>query len=147
MNCLLQHLVQLLQMEQFKGNNFTAQISQRSIFNNYSNTTKMAKRFITIQQTKRSHMTKKTGLLATMLLSLVTLSAQPIIEQRQAIPFSSVRVNDNFWLPRLQRHKQTTLPMCIQQIERETGRIRNFENAAKELTNPAFNTEEAHERP
>lgn len=47
------------------------------------------------------------------------------------IDFSHVKINDNFWSPRLSKHVSTTLPVCIDQIENQTGRIRNFENAAK----------------
>lgn len=51
-----------------------------------------------------------------------------MIEQ---IDFSHVKINDNFWSPRLSQHVSATLPVCIDQIENQTGRIRNFENAAK----------------
>ena len=51
-----------------------------------------------------------------------------MIEQ---VDFSHVKITDNFWSPRLKSHVTTTLPVCIDQIENQTGRIRNFENAAK----------------
>jgi len=47
------------------------------------------------------------------------------------VSFSSVTINDSFWTPRLLIHKDVTLPVCIDQIENQTGRIRNFENAAR----------------
>ncbi len=47
------------------------------------------------------------------------------------VDFSHVKINDNFWSPRLKNHVLHTLPVCIDQIENKTGRIRNFENAAK----------------
>lgn len=47
------------------------------------------------------------------------------------VDFSKVSIEDDFWKPRLEKHKQVTLPVCIDQIENQTGRIRNFENAAK----------------
>ncbi len=50
-----------------------------------------------------------------------------MIEQ---VDFSQVRIQDNFWSPRLKKHITATLPVCIDQIENQTGRIRNFENAA-----------------
>ena len=58
------------------------------------------------------------------------IKKQPLkmIEQ---IDFSHVKINDNFWSPRLSKHVSATLPVCIDQIENQTGRIRNFENAAK----------------
>ena len=47
------------------------------------------------------------------------------------VDFTHVKNNDNFWSPRLKNHVLHTLPVCIDQIENKTGRIRNFENAAK----------------
>ncbi|MGP1436200.1 MAG: glycoside hydrolase family 127 protein [Phocaeicola sp.] len=47
------------------------------------------------------------------------------------VDFSNVHIHDNFWSPRLEKHIMVTLPVCIDQIENQTGRIRNFENAAK----------------
>lgn len=47
------------------------------------------------------------------------------------VDFSQVKIQDQFWSPRLQKHKDVTLGVCIDQIENQTGRIRNFENAAK----------------
>lgn len=46
------------------------------------------------------------------------------------VNFSSVKIEDSFWSPRLEKHTTVTLPVCIEQIENKTGRIRNFENAA-----------------
>lgn len=51
-----------------------------------------------------------------------------MIEQ---VDFSHIKITDNFWSPRLKSHVTTTLPVCIDQIENQTGRIRNFENATK----------------
>ncbi len=47
------------------------------------------------------------------------------------VDFSQVKIQDNFWSPRLKKHTTATLPVCIDQIENKTGRIQNFENAAK----------------
>ncbi|MDR1407898.1 MAG: glycoside hydrolase family 127 protein, partial [Tannerella sp.] len=47
------------------------------------------------------------------------------------VDFSHVKITDNFWAPRLRSHATTTLAVCIDQIENQTGRIRNFENAAR----------------
>lgn len=46
------------------------------------------------------------------------------------VNFSDVIIEDGFWTPRLQSHKDVTMGVCIDQIENQTGRIRNFENAA-----------------
>lgn len=48
----------------------------------------------------------------------------------EPVNFSKVTIEDDFWNPWLERHKAATLPVCIDQIENQTGRIRNFENAA-----------------
>lgn len=47
------------------------------------------------------------------------------------VKFSDVSIDDVFWSPRLQKHKDVTMGVCIDQIENQTGRMRNFENAAK----------------
>ena len=46
------------------------------------------------------------------------------------VDFSHVNITDSFWSPRLRNHVINTLPVCIDQIENQTGRMRNFENAA-----------------
>lgn len=46
------------------------------------------------------------------------------------VDFSQVTINDAFWTPRLQKHATATLPVCIDQTENQTGRMRNFINAA-----------------
>ncbi len=48
----------------------------------------------------------------------------------EPVDFSQVRITDHFWSPRLDSHAAVTLPVCIDQIENKTGRMRNFENAA-----------------
>ena len=47
------------------------------------------------------------------------------------VDFSRVSIRDGFWSPRLEKLSDSTLPVCIDQSENRTGRIRNFENAAK----------------
>ena len=46
------------------------------------------------------------------------------------VDFSNVQIDDPFWSPRLTSHVSATLPVCIDQIENKSGRMRNFENAA-----------------
>ena len=48
----------------------------------------------------------------------------------QQVDFSQVLIKDSFWSPRLENNARNTLPVCIDQIENQTGRIRNFEKAA-----------------
>ena len=70
-----------------------------------------------------------------ILLSIICLTActekQTSLKKINQVDFSKVQITDNFWSPRLERHTSVTLPVCIDQIENQTGRIRNFENAAK----------------
>ena len=46
------------------------------------------------------------------------------------VDFSQVTISDSFWAPRLEKHASATLPVCIDQIENQTGRMQNFINAA-----------------
>lgn len=75
-------------------------------------------------------------------LSLACLALWGCAEQKQAadqpqlkmidqIDFSHVHIQDNFWSPRLSKHISATLPVCIDQIENQTGRMQNFVNASK----------------
>ncbi len=57
------------------------------------------------------------------------LSAQ--YSQFEAVNFSRVNINDNFWKPRLQTIAEATLEACIVQTETKTPRIRNFEKVAR----------------
>ena len=43
----------------------------------------------------------------------------------QPVPFTSVRVNDDFWAPRIKTNKDVTLPYTLAKSD-ETGRLRNF---------------------
>ncbi|RKY16268.1 MAG: glycoside hydrolase family 127 protein, partial [Planctomycetota bacterium] len=45
------------------------------------------------------------------------------------VPFSKVSVSDDFWTPRLETSRKTTIPYCFKKCE-ETNRISNFEKAA-----------------
>lgn len=60
----------------------------------------------------------------------LSTQAQPAKVVRQ-VDFSQVKIADGFWSPRLDRHVLTTQPVCIDQIENQTDRIRNFINVAK----------------
>lgn len=48
----------------------------------------------------------------------------------EPVNFTEVAIDDAFWNPFFERHKEVTLNVCIDQIENQTGRIRNFENVA-----------------
>lgn len=57
--------------------------------------------------------------------------AKTPMKKIEQIDFSHVKIQDIFWSPRLEKHFTATLPVCIDQIENQTGRMQNFENAAK----------------
>jgi uncharacterized protein len=45
------------------------------------------------------------------------------------VPFTSVKLNDSFWLPRVRTNHSVTIPASFERCE-TTGRVRNFEMAA-----------------
>ncbi|UCF39322.1 MAG: glycoside hydrolase family 127 protein [Acidobacteriota bacterium] len=47
----------------------------------------------------------------------------------QPVPFSSVKLTDSFWAPRIRLMHELTIPYAFRQSE-ETGRVKNFEIAA-----------------
>lgn len=63
-----------------------------------------------------------------LLLPLVSL-AQKADYPIQEVPFTKVKLNDNFWLPRIKTNHTVTIPTSFQRCE-ETGRVKNFEMAA-----------------
>jgi len=77
----------------------------------------------------------KRSLLLTLCTTVFCLTAAATndtpMRKINQVDFSYVSIQDDFWQPRLESHKLVTLPVCIDQIENKTGRIRNFENAAK----------------
>ena len=46
----------------------------------------------------------------------------------QPVPFTSVKVTDDLWAPRIKRNHEVTIPIAFEQSEK-TGRIRNFKIA------------------
>jgi len=52
------------------------------------------------------------------------------------VPFTEVQLTGRFWLPRLETNRRVTIPYALRQCQ-ETGRIRNFENAAAVLAGTA----------
>ena len=52
------------------------------------------------------------------------------------VPFTSVKVSEGFWGQRLQAARTVTVPLAFSKCE-ETGRYRNFDNAAAHMKDPA----------
>jgi hypothetical protein len=59
----------------------------------------------------------------------VLVSAQEGYPYKQ-VHFKDVKINDEFWLPRLKAHREGTIPAAITQVRDSTARISNFEIAA-----------------
>lgn len=57
--------------------------------------------------------------------------AQPPARPIQPVNFSKVKIHDQFWKPRIDLVTKVTLPVCIDQTENQTPRIRNFEKVSR----------------
>lgn len=66
-----------------------------------------------------------------LVCSLTTQAQYPITP----VPFTSVKVSDSFWSPRLEASRNVTIPLAFSKCE-ETGRYTNFTDAAKHLADP-----------
>ena len=75
---------------------------------------------------------KYTALCSLMLVLSLNPNAQSLNHgySINPVPFTSVKVTDNFWAPRIKTNHDVTIPIAIQKC-RETGRIKNFQIAAK----------------
>ncbi|HEY0653445.1 MAG TPA: glycoside hydrolase family 127 protein [Chryseosolibacter sp.] len=69
------------------------------------------------------------ALIVTVVIGVLSANAQRKDYPIQAVPFTNVKVNDNFWGPRLEINRTVTIPSSFEQC-RSTGRIKNFEMAA-----------------
>ena len=78
-------------------------------------------------------MKKSVCTVVVMLLCSVAAFAQYPITP---VPFTSVKMNDSFWSPRLLASRDVTVPLAFDKCE-ETGRYTNFTNAAKCMANPS----------
>ena len=64
-------------------------------------------------------------ILAVPVMVLAQNSDYPI----QLVPFTKVKLNDNFWLPRIKINHTVTIPASFERCE-ATGRVKNFDMAA-----------------
>jgi len=62
-------------------------------------------------------------------LATSALPAQKSDYPIQAVNFTSVKIIDNFWMPRMRINHEVTIPASFERCER-TGRVKNFEMAA-----------------
>jgi DUF1680 family protein len=63
------------------------------------------------------------------LFGALAVNAQQKDYPIQAVPFTSVKLTDNFWLPRIKTNHTVTIPASFERCE-NTGRVKNFEMAA-----------------
>lgn len=73
---------------------------------------------------------KKNISLVIILFQSTLLFAQTT-EKIEFINFSKVNITDNFWKPKIDKVAMVTIPVCIDQTEVKTPRIRNFEKVAR----------------
>jgi len=77
-------------------------------------------------------MAMKSGIVLILCYSICLASvAQQKFPQLTPVNFSKVQVTDNFWKPRIDKVTEVTIPVCIEQTEVKTPRIRNFEKVAR----------------
>lgn len=69
-------------------------------------------------------------LIAVGLYSCNTPQKETSFQKNEPVNFAQVKIEDNFWLPRINKHAEVTLPACLNQCEVETQRIKNFAIAA-----------------
>src|SRR4051812_19207728 len=63
-----------------------------------------------------------------VILMMVTMSFGQTTKPLDAVPFTSVKVADNFWAPRIKINREKVVPHTIKFCE-TTGRISNFAKA------------------
>ena len=73
---------------------------------------------------------KKILLSLTVALFAGSLAAQSTDYPYQGVAFNQVKLNDAFWLPRVETNRTATIPTSFKKCE-ETGRVQNFVNAAQ----------------
>jgi uncharacterized protein len=79
---------------------------------------------------------KKYILCFSLLLLSVQLFSQTGFEKIEFISFSKVNITDGFWKPKIDMVAMVTIPVCIDQTEVKTPRIRNFEKVARKKGEP-----------
>lgn len=63
------------------------------------------------------------------LLFALSSTAQITDYPFQGVAFNQVKLNDSFWMPRVETNRTATIPASFQKCE-ETGRVQNYVNAA-----------------
>ncbi|MBL9121736.1 MAG: glycoside hydrolase family 127 protein [Phycisphaerae bacterium] len=79
-------------------------------------------------------------MLLALAVAATVAAADPAKPSIEPVPFTSVKITDGFWAPRIETNRTVTIPACFKQCE-ETGRIANFDSAAAVLADkpgPSF---------
>ncbi len=63
--------------------------------------------------------------------TICSANAQSSLQKVYPVNFADVSITDNFWKPRMETVANATLDACVNYTQNKTGRIRNFEKAAK----------------
>ena len=74
---------------------------------------------------------KKICIIAAALAAPFILLAQTPAAKIDFVNFAKVNITDNFWKPKIDKVAVVTIPVCIDQTEVKTARIRNFEKVAR----------------
>jgi uncharacterized protein len=72
----------------------------------------------------------KNYILSPLLFLSTAVLAQPKDYPVQAVDFTKVKLNDKFWLPRIETNRTVTIPASFERCE-NTGRVKNFVMAAE----------------
>src|ERR1700709_2725874 len=73
---------------------------------------------------------KKYFLIILLISCLSFLFAQQKDYSIQSVPFTQVKLTDNFWLPKIETNRTVTIPASFERCE-NTGRVKNFTMAAE----------------
>src|SRR5450432_3927853 len=83
-----------------------------------------------IYKTDMNQYAKNISVLSMGIVFVTLVHAQTGLQQYLPVKFSHVQITDDFWKPRIDKVATVTIPVCIDQTEVKTPRIRNFEIAA-----------------
>lgn len=74
---------------------------------------------------------KKKWLSIPAMLLVMLVHSQTSLQKLYPVNFSDVTITDAFWKPKMQTVATATIDACIRYTQDKTGRIRNFEKAAR----------------
>ena len=75
---------------------------------------------------------KKTIVTGIIAFGIIQFSfAQGTATNIEPVNFSKVNITDKFWAPKIKKVSEVTIPVCVDQTEVKTPRIRNFEKVAR----------------